>query len=138
MKRVGWMCFFILNSSFELRTSSRGCATARLRNPQPRNPETSARRQRTHRLRNFRVTLPKLFLRMCQEVALQQIDPELPARLILFGRLDALGDGLRVDFSSELDEHAHEILFDRLPRERRHEALCDLEIVRRQRGNRFE
>ena len=45
---------------------------------------------------------------------------------------------LRADLAGQLDEHLHEVLLDRLLGERRDEALGDLQVVGRERGDRFE
>src|SRR6266849_4373195 len=75
---------------------------------------------------------------MREVVTLQQVDPQIAAGFVLFGCLDAFRDRLGVDLRSEVYQHFHEILFDRFARQRRDQAPRDFEIVRRERGDRFE
>src|SRR6266852_4261200 len=75
---------------------------------------------------------------MREIVALQKIDPQFAAGLVLLGRLDSLGDGPGVDLRGQLDQHLDEVLLDRLARQRRDQAFGDLQIVRRQGRDRFQ
>ena len=60
----------------------------------------------------------RLVLRMREVVALQEVDAEVAAPFVFFDGFETFGERLRADFAAEVDEHFHEVLFDRFVGER--------------------
>src|SRR5713226_8465961 len=80
-------------------------------------------------LSDLSISYLQLLVRVGDVVTLNQVDAQVTAGLVLLHRFDALGDRLRVDPPGEIDEHAHEVLLDRLRGERRDQALRHLEVI---------